>query len=125
MTITQPGWLMPAYAFNILILVPVCYSLFFGGGMAAVFEGKVSESDGLRLMVGSLWTAILIASVAGLIWPTFFAPVIIIQIIYKSLWLLAFVLPLFMAGQPIPVGVVGTFAIIVASYPVLFWMAVR
>jgi hypothetical protein len=49
MTITHPSWLIPAYIFNVLILIPVCYTLFFGGGMAQVFEDKVSDSDGLGL----------------------------------------------------------------------------
>ena len=52
-----------AYAANLLILFPVCWSMFFGRGMTSVFEGKVAESDGLRLLVGSLWFTILTASV--------------------------------------------------------------
>jgi hypothetical protein len=51
MTITQPGWLIPAYLANILILVPVCYALVFGAGMSSVFEGRVPESEGLRLLL--------------------------------------------------------------------------
>jgi hypothetical protein len=125
MAITQPSWLIPAYIANILILVPVCYRLFFGGGMATVFEGKVPESEGLRLLVGSLWFAILVASITGLFRPAFFSPVVIIQIVYKSLWLLAFVLPLVIAGKPIPIGISVTFAAIVLTYPALLWLAVR
>jgi hypothetical protein len=123
--ITAPGWLYFAYVFNILILIPVVYSMFFGAGVENVFEGKVVESAGLRLMVGSLWFAILVASLAGLIWPSFFAPVLIIQVIYKSLWLLIFVIPLLRLGQPFPVGITLVFAAIVASYPVFFWLASR
>jgi hypothetical protein len=123
--ITTPGWLYVAYVFNILILMPVVYSMFFGAGVDNVFEGKVTESAGLRLMVGSMWFAILVASLAGLIWPSFFAPVLIIQVIYKSLWLVIFVVPLLRLGQPVPVGISFVFATIVVSYPVFFWLASR
>ena len=123
--INAPKWLWLAYAFNIFILVPVCYNMLIGSGVAAVFEGKVAESAGLRLMVGSLWFAILCASAAGLIWPTFFAPVLIIQVIYKSLWLALFIVPLWQASKPLPFGISMVFMIIVVSYPVIFWLSTR
>jgi hypothetical protein len=123
--IANPQWLLPAYIANILILAPVCYAMVAGSGVAGVFEGKVAESAGLRLMVGSLWLAILLASLAGLRWPAFFAPVVLIQIVYKATWLAAFVLPLWQAGQPIPGGITAVFVGIVIAYPVLLWMAAR
>ena len=123
--ITNPNWLYPAYIFNILILVPVVYAMLLGSGVATVFQGTVPESPGLRLMVGSLWFAILVASVAGLIWPSYFSPLLIVQIIYKSLWLVLFVLPLWRAGQTVPAGISTTFVIIVITYPILLWLATR
>ncbi len=45
------GLLRIAYAANILILLPVCWGMFLGSGVAGVFEGKVDESAGLRLLV--------------------------------------------------------------------------
>jgi hypothetical protein len=123
--ITEPNWLYFAYGFNILILVPVVYATLFGGGVTNVFESKVPESAGLRLMIGSLWFAILVSSVAGFVCPEFFAPVVIVQVIYKSLWLLLFILPLARSGAPIPIGITAVFGLIVVSYPVLFWLAIR
>lgn len=118
-------WLKIAYSANILILVPVCWSMLFGNPGAQVFQGTVNESSGLRLLIASLWTAILLASVAGLAFPRFFAPVLLIQIVYKALWLLLFVAPLIRAGQPWPQGIALTFAVIVVSYPRLFWLGMR
>jgi hypothetical protein len=117
--------LLIAFAFNVLVLVPVCYNMFVGGGVERVFENKVPESAGLRILVGSLWLAILVASLAGLRWPAFFAPVLIIQIFYKSVWLLAFIVPLIRAGQPIPVGISTVFSLIVLVYPCLLWASMR
>jgi hypothetical protein len=123
--IRQPNWLIVAYAFNIFILVPVCYHMLIGCGVARVFEHKVPDSAGLRILVGSLWLAILVASLAGLRWPAFFAPVLPIQIFYKGVWLLAFILPLMRASKPIPVGISVVFALIVVAYPCLLWAATR
>lgn len=119
---TPADLLRLAYAANILILVPVCWAMFAVRGVQAVFQGAVAESAGLRLLVGSLWAAILLASLAGLVWPRFFAPVLLIQIVYKSLWLLLFVLPLLQAGSArLPSGIAICFAAIAVSYPWLFW----
>ena len=123
--IIAPKWLLAAYAFNILILAPVCYAMLLGNGVGSVFEGKVEESAGLRLLVGSLWCAILMASIAGLLWPAFFAPVLLIQIVYKALWLIVFIMPLWLASKPFPVGISLVFVMIVVSYPVLFWLSIR
>jgi hypothetical protein len=85
----------------------------------------VQESSGLRLMVGSLWCAILLASIAGLAQPGFFAPVLIIQVIYKAMWLALFVVPTWRMGTAVPLGITSVFIAIVISYPVLFWLATR
>ncbi|MEM1053029.1 MAG: hypothetical protein AAGI28_13150 [Pseudomonadota bacterium] len=123
----NPGWLRPAFALNILILVPVCYSMFLGNGVASVFDGLVDESAGLRLMTGSLWFAILLASVAGLAWPAFFAPIMMAQVVYKALWLAVFVLPAFQHSgwSAVPIGISACFAFIVVTYPVLLFLATR
>ena len=115
-------FLQIAYAANIFILVPVCTSMFFTEGGGNVFAGIMSESAGLRLMVASLWMAILLASLAGLFLPRLFAPVILVQIVYKSVWLAVFIAPLIMQGKPWPSGIAICFLAIVISYPVLFWL---
>lgn len=115
-------FLQIAYAANIFILVPVCTSMFLTTGGGNVFAGIVTESAGLRLMVASLWLAILLASLAGLFLPRFFAPVLLIQIVYKSVWLAVFIVPLVMQGKPWPSGIATCFVAIVISYPVLFWL---
>ncbi|GAA0471235.1 hypothetical protein GCM10009096_10230 [Parasphingorhabdus litoris] len=123
--LTGAGLLRLAYVANILILVPICWNMFLGSGVASVFEGKVAESAGLRLLVGSLWLAILVGSAAGLLAPRFFAPIVLIQIFYKAMWLLMFIMPLVISGKSdqVPWGISTTFIVIVASYPFLFWFS--
>lgn len=116
-----------AYGANILILVPVVYAMIAGRGVASVFEGQVQESEGLRLLVASLWSAILLASIAGFWWPRFFAAVLPIQIIYKALWLALFIMPLAMRSglAGIPLGISVIFFLIVMTYPFILWFGLK
>jgi hypothetical protein len=116
------GILRIAFVANIVILVPVCFSMFTGK-TSEVFNGAVDESAGLRLLVGSLWAAILVASIAGMVRPQFFAPVILIQVFYKALWLLVFVVPAIRSARPVPTGISIVFLLIVISHPFLYWFA--
>jgi hypothetical protein len=116
-----------AYGVNVIILVPVVFGMLAGRGVAGIFEGRVQDSDGLRLLVASLWAAILLGSVAGFWWPRFFAALLPIQIIYKALWLLLFVLPLAQRSgwSHIPIGISVVFLMIVLTYPIILWLAYR
>ena len=123
MTFAGAGILRFAYLANILILLPVCWGMFFGRGVTSVFEGKLDESAGLRLLVGSLWFAILACSAWGLWQPRLLAPLLVVQIIYKSQWLAAFVVPLVAAGRAasVPWAITVCFLAIVLTYPFLLW----
>jgi hypothetical protein len=114
-----------AYVANIVILVPVCWTMFFGSGVASIFENTVPDNPALRTMVGSLWAAILAASIAGLFMPAVFAPVLLIQVFYKALWLGVYVAPLLLHGKSVqvPVGISTIFLLIVLMYPIIFWKA--
>jgi hypothetical protein len=109
------------YIFNILVLVPIGPLALLGwetGGQLAC-QGKFRESEGFRTILGSLWTAILIGSGLGLFFPATMSPLLLIQVIYKTLWLLVFVLPRLRKGRlgEIPWGIALTFFVIVVSYP--------
>ena len=123
MSLDGTGILRLAYVGNILILVPVCWALFLGSGVHGVFGGKVEASPGLGLLIASLWFAILACSAIGLAAPELMAPIIVLQLIYKSLWLATFALPLILAGRgdAVPWGVTGSFIAIILIYPILLW----
>lgn len=111
--------LRAAYCANIAILVPVVYSLAATGSPVPVFGAGVSDSPGLRLLVTALWGAILACSVLGLFAPRMFIAIMILQVIYKSAWLAAYVWPQWRAGLPVPWGPAVTFAAIVVVWPII------
>jgi len=112
--------LLLPYIFNILVLIPVGLTPFGGAaGRLLVFQGKLPEGAGIRTISGSFWTVIVIGSVIGLFHPVSMSPLLLIQVIYKSIWLVVFVVPLLVRGQgnAVPWGIAGTFLFIVLTYP--------
>ena len=113
--------LLLPYVFNILVLVPIGLMTLIGGerGGQLACQGKFPESAGFRTILGSLWTAILIGSGIGLFFPIPMSPLLLIQVIYKTLWLLVFVPPRLLGGRSkeVPWGISLTFLVIVLSYP--------
>ncbi len=113
--------LLLPYILNIIILVPVGLTALLGGpgGHRRLFQGKYPDSPDIRTLVGSLWTALLIGSIIGLIYPLSMSPLLLIQVIYKTLWLLVFVLPRLSSGRSgeIHWGMTGVFIFIILTYP--------
>ncbi len=112
--------LLLPYIFNIQVLIPVGLMPF--GGAASkrlVFQGKLTEGARIRTISGSAWTVILIGSVIGLFHPVSMSPILLIQVVYNSLWLSVFVMPLLVRGRvgEMPWGIAGTFLLIVLTYP--------
>jgi hypothetical protein len=117
---------LSANAFDLLLLIPVGLTTLFGGERSGqiIFQGKCPESAGVRTILGSLWTAIFAGSVARLFHPVSMSPLLLIQVIYNTLWPVVFVLPLVLRGQghAVPREVAGTFLVIVVRYPcVISW----
>jgi hypothetical protein len=109
----------PQYLFwaNIIILVPVGFLTLLKPSVTD--QGAFVESAGWRALVGSLWLAILVCSVLGLLSPGGFLWLLVLQVIYKSVWLIAYVLPRVLSGrrQEIPPGIALSFVVIVLVWP--------
>jgi hypothetical protein len=116
-------WLRIPFALNILILAPVCWAMFSNRGAHLIFQGAVASSPGLERLIGSVWLAILMASVIGLAAPRLLAPLLCIQIFYKLVWLSTHVAPGLNRQQPHPTGIALTFLFIVLTWPVFLWLA--
>jgi len=113
----MPEPLQIPYILNILILIPIALPTLLDLWDTA--QGKFDESAGWRVLVGSLWTAILVGSVLGLFAPLVYAPLLLMQVIYKSLWLAVFAIPRLAARRldEIPWGITVSFVVIVLTYP--------
>lgn len=106
-----------AYLANVCILIPVACATLLGRSDAA--QGRFAESPGWRTLVGALWTGILVLSLLGLRSPLVFSPVLVLQVIYKSLWLGMYAAPRWLAGRghQVPPGIAASFVVIVLVWP--------
>lgn len=112
--------LLIPYVANIVILVPVALGTLTG--LLPLSRGHFPESAGWRTITGSLWTAILVCSIAGFFNPIVFAPILFLQVIYKSIWLIFYVLPRLKdenSRKEIHWGITVSFLLIVIFYPIL------
>jgi hypothetical protein len=102
---------------NILILVPIGFGTLLKPSLTD--HGVFMESAGWRTLVGSLWLAILAFSILGVRQPESFLWLLGFQVVYKSVWLLAYVLPRLADGrrQEIPAGIALSFVAIVLIWP--------
>lgn len=108
-----------AYAANLLILLPIAVPTLLGLWDTA--QDRFAESAGWRALVGALWTAILLGSALGLRAPLQYAPLLLLQVIYKTLWLAVYAAPRLLRGQAaqVPSGIALCFVGIVIVYPFL------
>ena len=106
-----------AYSANLVLLVPIAVPTIFR--LFATDQSRFEESQGWRVLVGSLWSSILILSALGLSQPLRYSPVLLLQLIYKSVWLSVYVVPRLLRGDAaaVPWGIAGSFAVIVVVWP--------
>jgi hypothetical protein len=102
---------------NILILVPIGFGTLLKPALTD--HGVFTESAGWRTLVGSLWLAILAFSILGVRQPESFLWLLAFQVVYKSVWLLAYVLPRLADGRrrEVPGGIALSFVAIVLIWP--------
>ena len=102
---------------NILILVPIGFGTLLKPSVTD--HGVFAESAGWRTLVGSLWLGILACSGLGLFRPADFIWLLVFQVIYKGVWLLAYAAPRVLAGRrrEIPAGIGFSFLAVVLLWP--------
>jgi hypothetical protein len=113
-----------AYLCNILILVPVALTtLFSQRASTLIFEDKFAVAPEMTKLVGCLWTAILLGSIVGLADPRGMRALLLLQVVYKALFLTTVLLPLGLRGgwTALPQGLTVTFLLIVLVWPWLLW----
>lgn len=114
------------YIANILVAGYIgVVSLFFPKVSAmSIFQNAYPATDTLRL-VGCLWFAIALLSVMGLGRPVAMSHILILQFIYKGLWLLKVAVPAIQQQQDYPSGMALFFLVWVLVLPfVIPWATV-
>ena len=106
------------YIANIIVAGWISISSLFYPKIAAttVFQNAYQPTEVIRL-VGCLWLAIAVLSVLGLWKPISFSPILLVQLIYKGMWLLVVVLPALKNNQPFPTGMAVFFVVWVVVLP--------
>ncbi len=106
------------YAANIFVAGWIGLSSLFYPRVAArtVFQRAYAPSETVRL-VGCLWLGIAFLSGAGLWRPVPLAAVLLLQLFYKSVWLVVVGLPAARTGQPYPTGMALFFVVWVLVLP--------
>lgn len=109
--------LQAAYAANMMILVPIAIPTVLK--LYPTDQGKFDESAGWRVLAGSLWTGIMILSLLGFLSPIIYSPVLLLQLIYKTIWLVTYAAPLAYRREwdRIPWGITASFLVIVLVWP--------
>lgn len=105
------------YLFNIIVLLPIALPTLLG--LFPVDQASFNESQGWRMLVGAMWTSILTLSIFGFFHTKQFSPLLVMQVIYKFLWLISYVVPKLKNKhyEEIPIGITSSFVFIIIVYP--------
>jgi len=93
------GWLKAMYIYTLVVSGGVGLGMILlPDTLQSVF--RFPPQDPVMLgMSGSLFLALGLVSILGLRSPLKFAPVLLLELVYKPIWLVALALPLFLKGQ--------------------------
>jgi len=95
--------------------------ILFPDRLAALF-GMPAQDPYIYGVAASIWLAFGLLSILGLRAPVAFLPVLLMQLFYKSIWLVAVVLPLMLRGERPAYAFL--FTAIMVSYVVLDLIAI-
>lgn len=108
------------YVYNILGAGVVGVVVLLAPRIAAgrIFAGAVTL-DASTSILGSIWLAVGVVSVLGLVFPAEMSAVFLVQLVYKSVWLLGVALPAIVTGKgrSIPPVMAILFAVWVVVLP--------
>ena len=112
-----------------LILLRIFYVLLFVGLGSKVWPAIFTRGASWEPLAGiafSFWAALSVLALLGLRYPLKMLPLLLLQMLYKTIWLLAVALPLWRAGKfdvtahelfvACAVGVVGDLIVIPWRY---------
>lgn len=105
-----------AYWVNILCLLPIAIPTVFH--LFPTDQGRFEESAGWRILMGGFWTGSLVLCILGLFQPLLYSPLLLLQLIYKAIWLAVYVAPRLARGETsqVPWGMAGLFTAMVVAW---------
>ena len=117
-----------AYLLDIIVSVPVALTPLIGNAATArsLLGEDLPENRSMRSLLAALWMAILLCLVTGLAYPIVMAPILVLQLLYKSLWIVLFAVPRWASGRHDEVSwkLTAIFATYIVVYPwVIPWEA--
>ena len=96
---------MPAVSQFRLHLLRAMYLFVAGGLLLLIWPGLVRHGNDVPLMSGivsAMLGAVSILAAFGLRYPLQMLPILLFELIWKSIWLFSFALPLWVAGEMDP-----------------------
>jgi len=106
----HPNWIRFMFAVNIVVGGGLGLAILIGRQAAFSYFGFPTEELYIGGMVASVMVAYAIMSIIGMFFPVKVYPVLLMQAIEKTVWLLAVVIPQLVTG-PLPGFVVMQIAI--------------
>ncbi|SRR6056297_260128 len=121
MNVLQLGYLIDA-----CVSFPLAWAMLTNSNrlLSVIFDQPLSTNPCCRELLGALWMAIAVGAIAGLFFPLVCAPILMLQWVYKCLWLLLFAVPRWLSGHTaeVPNRIAGIFVAFVLLYPwILPW----
>ena len=117
-----------AYLLDAMVSVPVALTPLIGSktAMRCLLGEELPQNTSVSMLLGALWMAIALCLIAGLAYPLAMSPVLILQLIYKSLWVVLFAVPRWIRGRhdEVSAKIAAIFLTYIAVYPwVIPWDA--
>jgi hypothetical protein len=121
-------WLKIMYSYTIIGAGGFGLGILLVPGLMMNMMGFPAQDPVTLGIAGSVFCAFALLSVLGLISPLKFAPVLLLQLLYKLIWFIAVVVPLLVSHQlpryaVILAGIFATYIIgdlIAVPFPVIF-----
>lgn len=111
------------FAANVLVAGIVGFLGLFYPELAArtVFQSPNAPGVGTSV-TGAFWLAIALLSLPGVFFPLQLSAILLVQLLYKGLWLAVIAVPALLngSGAQLPVGMAVFFAVWVVVIPVVY-----
>jgi len=110
------------FAINIIGAGVPGFLIVFFPSFAEQYVLWEGQDYAVMTILGSIWLSIGLVSMLGTVMPYRFLPVFIVQLVYKTIWLVTFILPNLLAQNALPGGtkiLIAIFGLLIVEF-VLF-----